>query len=40
MQLVSNIFFKKAEIGGSVMVPTPLVDCGRDDFPNAKAVVL
>ena len=40
MQLVSTMRFKKAEVGDSVMVPITLVDRGRAEFPNAKAVVL
>ncbi|MPC96927.1 hypothetical protein E2C01_092209 [Portunus trituberculatus] len=40
MQLVSTMRFKKAEVGDTVMVPIPLVDRGRAQFNNAKAVVL
>jgi len=40
MQLVSTMRFKKAEVGDTVMVPIPLVDRGRAEFTNAKAVVL
>ena len=40
MQQSSTMRFKKAEVGDSVMIPIPLVDRGRAEFPNAKAVVL
>ena len=40
MQLVSTMRFKKAEVGDTVMVPIPLVDRGRAEFTNAKAIVL
>ena len=32
--------FKPAHIGDTVMVPVPLVDCGRAEMPNVKAVVI
>lgn len=32
--------FKPAEVGDTVMVPIPLVDRGRAEFPNAKAVII
>ena len=40
MQQSSTMRFKKAEVGDSVMIPIPIVDRGRAEFPNAKAVVL
>ena len=39
MNLVSIKRFKKAEVGGTVMVPIPLVDRGRGEFTNLKAVI-
>lgn len=40
MQVVSNLHLKKAEVGDIVMVPIPLVDRRRAEFPNVKVVEL
>ena len=32
--------FKPAEVGDTIIVPVPDVDCGRGDFPNVMAIVL